>query len=241
VNSELLVSEIFHSFQGEGKTLGEPAIFLRLAVCNLACTWCDTKYTWDWKNYNYKEQVRRWSPEDVLSRIRDHANHLNGRKTLIITGGEPMLQQQKLLPVLEGLVWSTSGWRVEVETAGTILPGPQFNRLVHQFNVSPKLENSGNPLKFRRVSNALTSLARGSENTFKFVVSKPEDLDEVDDIVSTLVDSGASRNQVYIMPEGTTPEGIEEKTRLIAPHVIRRGYRLTTRLHVIVYGNQRGV
>ena len=48
---ELKLSEIFESIQGEGPTAGEPCVFLRLAMCNLHCRWCDTKYTWDWKKY----------------------------------------------------------------------------------------------------------------------------------------------------------------------------------------------
>ena len=46
------ISEIFESIQGEGNNAGKPAVFLRTAECNLKCIWCDTKYTWDWKNYD---------------------------------------------------------------------------------------------------------------------------------------------------------------------------------------------
>ena len=51
------ISEIFESIQGEGTNAGKDAIFLRTAECNLRCTWCDTKYTWDWKNYSYDKEV----------------------------------------------------------------------------------------------------------------------------------------------------------------------------------------
>ena len=47
----LMVSEVFNSFQGEGRNIGLPSTFLRLAYCNLACRWCDSKYTWDWQQY----------------------------------------------------------------------------------------------------------------------------------------------------------------------------------------------
>src|SRR5262249_11150304 len=55
----LRVSEIFESFQGEGASAGLPAVFVRLANCNLRCTWCDTRYTWDWAAYDYDSEVRR--------------------------------------------------------------------------------------------------------------------------------------------------------------------------------------
>ena len=49
--------EIFHSLQGEGHSIGTPTVFLRLALCNLTCVWCDTKYTWDWANFDTKAEI----------------------------------------------------------------------------------------------------------------------------------------------------------------------------------------
>ena len=49
--------EIFYSLQGEGVTTGIPSVFLRLALCNLACSWCDTRYTWDWEQHDYGQEV----------------------------------------------------------------------------------------------------------------------------------------------------------------------------------------
>ena len=57
--------EIFHSLQGEGASIGAATVFLRLALCNLSCTWCDTKYTWGWENYNYKKEVMALGVEEV--------------------------------------------------------------------------------------------------------------------------------------------------------------------------------
>ena len=58
------ISEIFESIQGEGNNAGKPAVFLRTAECNLKCIWCDTKYTWDWKNYDYSKEVNEISIND---------------------------------------------------------------------------------------------------------------------------------------------------------------------------------
>src|SRR3989442_11012171 len=103
------VSEVFCSIQGEGRNAGKKAVFLRLALCNLACEWCDTKYTWDWKNYRYEDEVDEMTTAEIGSKIRSC-----GVKHLVLTGGEPMLQQSELLSLIKSL--KTEGFYVEVET-----------------------------------------------------------------------------------------------------------------------------
>ena len=109
------VSEIFSSIQGEGLNAGKQAVFLRLALCNLACEWCDTKYTWDWKNYDYASEVKEMSIEQVKADLLKP-----GVKHLVLTGGEPMLQQGELWPLLQSL--KETGFFIEIETNGTLLP-----------------------------------------------------------------------------------------------------------------------
>src|SRR3954470_22965546 len=87
----LKVSEIFESLQGEGVSSGAPAIFVRLAQCNLHCTWCDTKYTWDFERYRYEEEVREQTVAEVAQLVNASAS-----RRLILTGGEPLLQQRAL-------------------------------------------------------------------------------------------------------------------------------------------------
>ena len=67
--SNLKVSEIFDSIQGEGPSTGTPSIFLRLSTCNLKCSWCDTKYTWDWQNYDIKKEIKEISIEKIKGLI----------------------------------------------------------------------------------------------------------------------------------------------------------------------------
>jgi len=76
------ISEIFESIQGEGQNSGKPAVFLRTAMCNLTCSWCDTKYTWDWKNYDYEKEVS----EQSISMIKNQIISFEP-KHLVITGG----------------------------------------------------------------------------------------------------------------------------------------------------------
>ena len=133
------VNEIFKSIQGEGPNFGKPAIFLRTAQCNLKCTWCDTKYTWDWKNYDFQKEVKEMTIDEVKDAILDLEI-----KHLVITGGEPLLQQDDLADLLSFL---KPDFYVEVETNCTILPNKMLTDLIDQWNVSPKTKNSGNPLE----------------------------------------------------------------------------------------------
>ena len=225
--------EIFHSLQGEGATAGTPSVFLRLATCNLSCTWCDTKYTWDFGdlgNYDYDEEVVSLSEEEVQSRIISY-----GCTHLVITGGEPLIQQSALAPLTTSL--KELGFFCEVETNGTLTPLPEMVEGVSQWNVSPKLRNSGNRPTRREVPEALVAFRQLDTAYFKFVVVEPADADEVDAIVKRYV---IPPERVILMPEGVTAKAIDERGKWVAMTCAERGYRFSTRLHILLWGDERG-
>ncbi len=230
----LAVSEIYGPvLQGEGRYLGEPTLFLRLMGCNLKCTWCDTAYTWDSSRFKLKDELTKMSEEEVGEQLRILAI-TKGVENVDISGGEPLLQQEALYKMIctqqRGFLW----W--SVETAGTLVPSREMLGAVDAWNVSPKLESSGNgPERINREALNVLHLA-GAD--FKFVASTEEDLREVDNLRDQL---GINRSSIYIMPEGVTPEAILSHSRLLEPHVIKRGYNLTTRLHILLHGDERGV
>ena len=221
--------EIFTSIQGEGASAGTPSVFLRLALCNLRCSWCDTKYTWDWRNYNYAEQVVALEAEAVVDLLRDQPA-LN----VVLTGGEPLLQQDAGAPVLATL--RSEGFRVEVETNGTVLPGRELASEVDQWNVSPKLANSGDVERLR-LRESLTWFAGSERAWFKFVLAELTDLAEVDALAARL---GLPPGRVFLMPEARTAEDVRRRSSWIVPVAIERGYRLSPRLHVLLWGDERG-
>lgn len=222
--TQLVVSEVFGpTVQGEGPSLGRRAGFVRLGRCNLACTWCDTAYTWDWSRFDPAVELRKADVADVVAQV-----DAMDVPMVVITGGEPLLQQSAVVELARRL----KPRRIEVETAGTIAPAPELVALVDQWNVSPKLANSGNPSERRHKPDVLRAFAATGKAVFKFVVESAADLDEI---------AGFDVEPVWVMPQGTTPEAVQEGLRRLADEVVARGWNLTTRLHVEVWGDKRGV
>jgi len=221
---KLAVSELFGpTIQGEGPLAGWPAIFLRTMGCNLTCSWCDTPYTWDARRFDLAAEVRRMTVDEVVAGVTGRGPHL-----LVVTGGEPLLQQ----PVLQAVVDALSGRRVQVETAGTIIP--QLRGV--EYVVSLKLDHSRNALAARYVPAAIDAFAGLPVLAWKFVLRDPSDYEEVDWLVA--------RHQlapVYVMPEGVDRYMLAARMRRLLPGAIERGYAVTPRLHIEAWGNTRGV
>lgn len=239
--------ELFYTLQGEGRSSGTTAIFLRLAMCNLHCFWCDTPYTWRWntlsnlerfphrrkKTYDLYKETVEMEVKDVVDKI-EYMGKRYGCKRLVITGGEPMLQQTSVQELIGML---TEHWfTIEVETNGTVLVKEPMVGV--QFNCSPKLSTSGNAENIRYKKEVLVDLEqRGAD--FKFVITCEEDLTEVDKIVEEV---GIPKKRVFLMPEGTARSMILRSEKKVAEYCKEKGYRLSTRLHVLIFGGaKRGV
>ena len=222
--------EIFHSLQGEGASIGVPTVFLRLAQCNLTCSWCDTKYTWDWNVFSFDKEVMTLPVDEIESRILSF-----DRRHLVITGGEPMMQQRALATLVSSL--HDKGFFCEVETNGTLAPLPEIVECISQWNVSPKLANSGNDRDHREVPDALKAF-RDLENAyFKFVIAEPSDINEVCALVEWY---DIPANRVLLMPEGITQEAVLSRGKWIAQACAENQFRFTTRTHILLWGDERG-
>ncbi|WP_373696201.1 7-carboxy-7-deazaguanine synthase QueE [Actinomycetospora flava] len=231
-STTLWVSELFGpTVQGEGASTGRPAMFLRTGHCPLRCSWCDTRYTWDWSLYSHKVEVRPMDVHEVWSALSAAGAELP-TPLLVVTGGEPLLQREALLIVVESA--RREGWRVEVETSGVIEPGCLVGK-VDLFTVSPKLANSGMPARRRLKISTLREFVGLTDHVFKFVVRHPSELEEVEAIVADV-----SPKSVVIQPEATDNVSLAERSRILVEPVIRRGWTLGTRLHITLWGDERG-
>lgn len=223
------------TIQGEGKSSGREVMFVRLSMCNLHCIWCDTPYTWNWTGTRYKHplkfdksaEMHEMSVDTILEQLQQ-----SDCKSVVISGGEPLLQQVELIDLVSKLKFL--GYWVEVETNGTIILLNEFVRLVDQFNCSPKLSNSGDPYKLRVRHEPLRAFVASGKTNFKFVITCDEDIAEVLMLVQMF-----KMQDVYLMPEGITKDKLEAnevKVRLLCQQY---GFTFSQRIHITQLGGGR--
>jgi 7-carboxy-7-deazaguanine synthase len=151
------IIEIYRSIQGESSFAGLPCIFVRLAACNLRCTWCDSEYTFT------------GGTKMTAAEVEQKVATLAPGGLVEFTGGEPMLQERELVPLMEQLLMR--GYTLLLETSGE-RPLERVPLPVHKI-VDVKCPGSGEAGSFR-MSN-LQALTRNDE--VKFVLADRTDYD----------------------------------------------------------------
>jgi len=230
----MLISEIFYSLQGEGELTGVPSVFVRTSGCNLRCAWCDTPYA-SWN----PEGVGR-TVEQIVAEVEQHAQ----ARHVVLTGGEPMIAKD--IRTLAGELKAT-GRHITIETAATIAPDGIACDLA---SLSPKLLNSAPDAIEHAAWRKKHEATRWQPDVvrawidrypfqFKFVVARPEDIDELEAMLAAL-HREIPRHKVLLMPEGTTLEKIRSRAAWLGELCKARGYRYAHRLHIELYGNKRG-
>ncbi|MGB0992946.1 MAG: 7-carboxy-7-deazaguanine synthase QueE [Akkermansiaceae bacterium] len=240
--------EIFHTLQGEGISMGVPAVFVRSSLCNLHCQWCDTDYTWNWEGtpwphekdgelgyqkFRKDEWVTELSTDEVARRVLQYDCN-----RVVLTGGEPLLQDTAWVAMMGRLRETSQDMSFEVETNGTKIPSEEFDALASQYNVSPKLANSGNAEQLREQPTALDFFGQSGKAWFKFVIAEDTDLDEVEALIETYQ---LPKNRILIMPEGRDQATLQQRRLWVADACKSRGFRYSDRLHIQLWGSKRGV
>lgn len=231
--STLVVAETFGpTLQGEGPSCGRRCSFIRLGGCNLKCRWCDTPETWDASRFDLRQTLTRRTVADIMDRLM-----IDDPRMVVITGGEPLLHQAQqgwatLLHVL-----NVAGVEIEVETNGTIPPTSYTADRVTRYNVSPKLAHAGDPEHKRVNGKALAVLRWTQRAAFKFVCTSPGDVDEV---LRFTRDYNIPPRLVWVMPEGTDPETLAVRLAALVKPTLAAGFNLTNRLHIHLWGSEKG-
>jgi len=212
------INELFETIQGEGAFTGQPSIFIRLQGCPVACSWCDTKHTWDINledevnisaMLTKKEESQTWSAlsvKEILAVITEQGYQA---KHIVITGGEPAMVD--LLPLCEAL--EQQGLTCQLETSGT------FELQVSDkcwVTVSPKVNMKGG---YKILNSAMLRA-----NEIKHPVATEQ---HVDDLKALLVEHKITDIQVYLQPISQK----ERATALAIKTCIENNWRLSVQVH----------
>ena len=231
-NNFLKVSEKFFSIQGEGKTVGVPAIFLRLGGCNLLCKskdWiCDSIEVWS--NSNKVDFKDVFDKDDIMN--------LRRGVHLVITGGEPLLHQRQVARFLDWIDYHYGFIpTIEVETNGTILPDNELIYYVDYWNVSPKLSNSGESFDKRFNKEALQFFNGSPSTGWKFVIAERNDVIEFFNDFNFI----HKDKRISFMPAGDSLESIAKSEKLVVELCKEMNIRYCPRLQINIYNQATGV
>lgn len=229
----MLISETFHSLQGEGSLIGMPSLFIRTSGCNLRCTWCDTPYA------SWHPTGTEMSPAEILAILDETpVSHV------VLTGGEPMIAKgiHELATHIR-----QRGHHITIETAGTILPQHIPCDLA---SLSPKLAHStpteaqAGPWSARHDATrwqpeVLRAWMDHCDYQLKFVVRHQADVHE---IIALLEQENLHPppHKIMLMAEGIDAKKLHAAAATIADLCKQHGFRYTPRLHIDLYGNTRG-
>ena len=153
----------------------------------------------------------------------------------MITGGEPLLQQEALMPLITSL--SKNNYVIEIETNGTIDPVKPLLKMVNQWNISPKLNNSGNPKDKHCELEILTKYKSHPNAYLKFVIVERQD---ITDAIKIAESAGFPANRLILMPEGTKGPDLIDKSGWLSDYCTKNGLRYSSRLHVLLWQGVRG-
>jgi organic radical activating enzyme len=192
---------------------------------------CDTPYTWDSRHYDLKKEFTPMSPVAIVRLVDPEITEV------VITGGEPLIHQRN--PEWDIVLRALKNKRkfICVETNGTIAPTPATQTFVDHYSISPKLSNT---LHKRGQNPELAKWPQHiivSKSCLKFVVTDPGDVKEA---VMLADGYGWPRWNVYVMPEGTCTDRLQESFGAIAEEAIRLRVNVSHRLQILAFGDRRG-
>ncbi len=225
------IAEIYRSIQGEGRLTGMDSVFVRASGCNLRCWFCDTPYA-------------SWSPEgedisvdEIVDQVAEH-----NCEHVVLTGGEPMLFAE-MIPLCRQL--KAAGRHITIETAGTLylpLVCDLMSISPKRANSTPSAERAGGWARrheqSRHAPAVIRRLVDEYDYQFKFVIDTPADCDDVAEYLAEFPE--VPRNHVWLMPQGTDIERLEQTAEWLRPFCRENGYHYCPRKQIEWFGLVRG-
>lgn len=241
------ISELFYSIQGEGKRSGVPSFFIRTNHCNLRCKFtggnlCDTPYTsWFPGDENNLGEIKT---EDIIKEYEKYKS-----RDIVITGGEPAMYSEELESLCNSLKKNNPESFITIETNGTY--SGAFLNYTDLLSISPKLKSSipfeteyesmheKNRINLEVLKEYCSLKQKGDiDIQWKFVFTGEDDIDEIMQLQNEI---GFDNKDVYLMPEGITKDELEKKRVITIENCLKHNFNFTDRLHIIAWGNKRGV
>ena len=233
----MIITEIFHSLQGEGRLTGTPSVFVRLGGCNLACAFCDSPFA------SRDPEGELMSVSEVLDQVKGMKAANPETRHVVLTGGEPMLDHD--FEILAAAL-ARLGYHITVETNGTIYRRVNCNLM----SISPKLSSSTPPVgevgalaaeheSTRYQPEVINRLTSEYDYQLKFVVDSDADCREVEQFLAA--HPSVRRDQVLLMSQGTTVAELEKKKEWILHQCEDLKVKYCPRRHIEWFGSRRGV
>lgn len=227
----ILINEIYRAHQGEGTRIGVPSVFIRTHLCPVECSWCDTAFTWDGS-----ESGKSVTVDSLVNSISTDFPLITN---LVWTGGEPLVQ--KPLPYAVRAL-SKLGYQHEIETSAAFMPkaADEWMSLNALYNLSPKMP-SAEP-KMYSDPMVLAKFFKYTDSVFKIVVRDLVDLNFAIDMLDKVGSfcGGVDPKRVYLMPCGTSRDEVGDGLSWLMPKAMDLGFRITTRMQVTAFNDQRG-
>ena len=225
------IAEIFQSLQGEGRLTGTESVFVRVAGCNLRCSFCDTPYA------SWSPEGEEMSVERIVARVE-----AVGCRHVVLTGGEPLLFGE-MVPLCAEL--HRLGPHLTIETAGTV----DLPVVCDLMSISPKLSNSRPSAEShpdwaarhetrRHCADVIRRLVADYDYQVKFVVDRPEDFAEIEAYLTEFPE--IDRGRAMLMPQGTDRRELAERAEWIRPYCEQHGLQYCARRQVEWFGQRRG-
>ena len=211
------ISEIFYSIQGEGVEIGLPTVFVRLFACDLRCSWCDTMYAVEGRDF------KKMTVGEVRAGIEEF-----GCKRVCITGGEPLIRKDEAGELAEELI--KDGYGIVLETSGHKMPPPVFWTDNCVISMDCKCPGSGMQ---GRMDFGLFEKLRPRDQ-LKFVIADEADYEYAKQILSKY----SIAANIIFQPAGG--QGLGWITERVLDENLKQ-VRVLPQLHRIIWGDRRGV
>ena len=231
--NKINISEIFYSIQGEGFLSGVPSVFIRISGCPLRCKFCDTGYAANPK------AGKKLTISQIVKQVKQYPT-----KYIVITGGEPFV-----CPNLPQLCKALKKHHITIETAGIkFVPGLKCDLM----SISPKLSNAYSKPSDKNLYlkiDELKKLIKNYDYQLKFVIEKASDIKELNKVLKDMtawakahptIAKAPDRSKIMLMPQARNIFEYLKRSKLVSEMCKKYGFAFSQRLHIMLWGNEKG-